>query len=178
VSTFLIIILMVLVIGITIAIRRSAKSKPKTLEAVTPQELGRLAQPYRELLGKAVALHQEVAHQANMAQPALQQEFTELASRLEMLVKRALPRAVLGTHLSSQLLKMQPTEAQYAQTQASAKKIEEELRHLLETLSILRGKVYQVITDSAELTKDMFLSQDLEDALIEVGALEEAFKDV
>jgi hypothetical protein len=177
ISTFLIVILMFLMIGIIIAIRRSAKIRPKPLSAVTPQELSRLAQPYKNLLGQAVAVHQEVAHQAALAQPALQQEFTELAFRLEMLVKRALPRAVLGTQLSGQLLKMQSSEAQYIQTQASAKKIEEELKHLLGTLSTLKGKVYQVIADSAELSKDTYLSQDLEDALLEVGALEEAFKE-
>jgi hypothetical protein len=174
----LLLLLFLIIASVIIAIRRSAKAKPKTLDAVTPQELSRLAQPYRELLGKAVSIHQEVANQAKIAQPALQQEFTELAFRLEMLVKRALPRAVLGTQLSSQILKMQSTEPQYAQTQASAKKIEEELKHLLDTLSTLRGKVYQVIADSAELTKDTYLSQDLEDALLEVAALEEAFKEV
>jgi hypothetical protein len=173
----LILFLLLIMASVLIAIRRSGKTKANVLSAVTPQELSRLAQPYKNLLGQAVAVHQEVANQATLAQPALQQEFKQLAFRLEMLVKRALPRAVLGTQLSSQLLKMQPSEAQYVQTQASAKKIEEELKHLLGTLSTLKGKVYQVIADSAELTKDTYLSQDLEDALIEVGALEEAFKE-
>ena len=34
------------------------------------------------------------------------------------------------------------------------------------------------MADSAELSKDTYLKQDLEDALIEVGALEEAFKEI
>ncbi len=173
----LILLFLLLTAMVIIAIRRSGKQKPKRLDAVTPQELSGLAQPYKNLLGQAVKVHQEVATQAKQAQPALQQEFTELAFRLEMLVKRALPRAQLGTQLASQLLQLKPTEAQYAHTQASAKSIETELNHLLETLNTLKGKVYQVIADSAELSKDTYLKQDLEDALIEVGALEEAFKE-
>jgi hypothetical protein len=33
------------------------------------------------------------------------------------------------------------------------------------------------MADSAELSKDTYLNQDLEDALLEVEALEEAFKE-
>jgi septal ring factor EnvC (AmiA/AmiB activator) len=174
----LILLLLLLIASVAIAVRRSAKNRAKPLDAVTPQELGRLAQPYRGLLGQAVAVHQEVAAQARIAQPALQQEFTELAFRLEMLVKRALPRAQLGTQLASQLLQLKPTEAQYAATQSSAKKIEEELAVLNQTLNSLKGKVYQVISDSANLTQDTYLSKDLDDALLEVSALEEAFKEI
>jgi hypothetical protein len=174
----LILLLLLIVASIVFAVRRSAKTRSKPSDAVTPQELSRLAQPYKQLLGQAVTIHQEVATQAKLAQPALQQEFKELAFRLEMLVKRALPRAQLGTQFASQLLSLKSTEPQYAQTQASAKKIEDELHHLLEVMSTLKGKVYQVIADSAELSKDSYLNKDLEDALIEVGALEEAFKEV
>ena len=174
----LIFLLILLIASVFIAVRRSGKNRSKPLDAVTPQDLSRLAQPYRELLGRAVAVHQEVSAQAKIAQPALQQEFTELAFRLEMLVKRALPRAQLGTQLASQLLQLKPTEAQYAATQSSAKKIEEELSLLNQTLNSLKGKVYQVISDSANLTQDTYLSKDLDDALIEVSALEEAFKEV
>ncbi len=173
----LIVLLLLIVASVVIAIRRSAKTRSKSLDAVTPQELSRLVQPYKLLLGQAVTIHQEVATQAKLAQPALQQEFKELASRLEMLVKRALPRAQLGTQLASQLLQLKSTEPQYAQIQVSSKKIEAELYHLLTVMSTLRGKVYQVIADSAELTKDTYLTKDLEDALIEVEALEEAFKE-
>ena len=136
----LILILLLVIAAVFFAIRRSAKQKPNRLDAVTPQELSRLAQPYKNLLGQAVTVHQEVAAQAKQAQPALQQEFIELAFRLEMLVKRALPRAKLGTQLASQLLQLKPTEPQYAQTQASAKNIEQELGHLLEVLKHTQGK--------------------------------------
>lgn len=173
----MILLFLALVASVVIAIRRSGGNRTHTLEAVTPQELSRLAQPYRALLGEAVAVHREVANQARLAQPALQQEFRELSLRLEMLVKRALPRAELGTQLASQLLQLKPAEAQYGQTQASAQKIELELRHLLDMLHALKGKVYQVIADSAELSKDSYLQKDLEDALLEMSALEEAFKE-
>jgi hypothetical protein len=174
----LLLLLILLIASVVIAVRRSGKNRAKPLDAVTPQELSRLAQPYRGLLGEAVGVHQEVATQAKIAQPALQQEFTELAFRLGMLVKRALPRAQLGTQLASRLLQLKPSDAQYTATQTSAKKIEEELVTFNQTLSSLKGKVYQVISDSANLMQDTYLSKDLDDALIEVGALEEAFKEV
>jgi thiamine phosphate synthase YjbQ (UPF0047 family) len=54
--------------------------------------------------------------------------------------------------------------------------IEAELSTFLETLKVLRGKVYRVLADATALDQDGQLRRDLEDALLEVQALEEVFR--
>jgi hypothetical protein len=188
---FTIIVLAVVVLAlyaVFIGVRRSREGAKTTnvkttkqtfdlSQPVTPQQLSALAQPYRSYLGEAVQIHQEVAARSKTAPPALQQEVTELAFRLEMLVKRALPRAEHGTKLSEFLLELTPSEAQYAQTQTEAGKVQEELEHLVDTLKTLRGSLYQVLTDATNLGKDTSLATDLHDALLEVEGLEAAFKE-
>ena len=152
--------------------RRTAKSP------VSPQVLSALAQPYRRLLGEAVAVQKDVAKQAANAPDALKRELSDLAARISLLVERALPRAQHGTHLVAYLLELTPDEPQHAQTKAAAATVEQELTAFVADLKTLRGKVYQVLTDATRLNTDSYLARDLDDALLEVTALEEAFGEV
>jgi hypothetical protein len=172
--------------GVFVGIRRSralssGSSRTKTLDLeqqVTPQDLSSLAQPYRTYMGEAVQIHREVAERAAKAPSAMQTDLTLLAHRIGMLVTRAMPRARHGTELSEYLLELSPSEPQHAQTQAEAKNVEEELKHFLDTLKTLRGSLYQALTGASNLTKDTYLTKDLQDALLEVEGLEAAFREV
>jgi hypothetical protein len=171
--------------GVFVGIRRSralsSSSSQKTLDLeqqVTPQDLSSLAQPYRTYMGEAVQIHREVAERAAKAPSAMQTDLTLLAHRIGMLVTRAMPRARHGTELSEYLLELSPSEPQHAQTQAEAKKVEEELKHFLDTLKTLRGSLYQALTGASNLTKDTYLTKDLQDALLEVEGLEAAFREM
>lgn len=156
------------------SIRLSSK---QTRALISPQELSRLAQPYKTHLGEAVTIYQDVRAQASEAPKALQPELLRLAERLEELIKRALPRAEHGTSLAAYLLELNPAEPQHANTKAAAERVDSELSAFVDDLKTLRGKVYQVLTDANDLGKDSRLARDLEDALIEVEALETAFSD-
>jgi hypothetical protein len=170
--------------GVFVGIRRSRgsnSSQSKTLDLeqqVTPQDLSSLAQPYRTYMGEAVQIHRDVTERAAKAPAAMQADLTLLAHRIGMLVTRAMPRARHGTELSEYLLELSPSESQYAQTQAEAKKVEEELRHFLDTLKTLRGSLYSALTGANNLTKDTYLTKDLQDALLEVEGLEAAFREM
>jgi hypothetical protein len=170
--------------AVFIGVRRSRDQmtqKQKTLDLeqhVTPQELSSLAQPYRTLMGEAVQIHRDVAERAVRAPSAMQTDLTLLAHRIGMLVTRAMPRARHGTELSEYLLQLSPSEPQYAQTQGEAAKVEEELEHFLDTLKTLRGSLYQALTGASNLTKDTYLTKDLQDALLEVEGLEAAFQEL
>jgi hypothetical protein len=189
-SEVLIILLLVLVVaalyGVFVGIRRSRNqnaqsSKTKTLDLeqlVTPQDLSGLAQPYRSLMGEAVQIHRDVTERAKTAPSAMQTDLTLLAHRVGMLVTRAMPRARHGTELSEYLLQLRPDEAQYAQTQVEAGKVEEELNHFLDTLKTLRGSLYSALTGASNLIKDTYLTKDMQDALLEVEGLEAAFQEV
>jgi hypothetical protein len=189
-SDGLIILLLLLVAatfyGVFVGIRRSRhqnaqSSKTKTLDLeqlVTPQDLSSLAQPYRSLMGEAVQLHRDVTERAKTAPLAMQTELTLLAYRVGMLVTRAMPRARHGTELSEYLLQLRPEEPQYAQTQTEAAEIEEELNHFLDTLKTLRGSLYAALMGASNLTKDTYLTKDVQDALLEVEGLEAAFREL
>lgn len=167
--------------AVFIGVRRSrGGSTQKTLDLeqlVTPQDLSSLAQPYRSYMGEAVQIQRDVAERAAKAPSAMQTDLTLLAHRIGMLVTRAMPRARHGTELSEYLLELSPSEPQYAQTQAEAEKVEEELKHFLDTLKTLRGSLYSALTGASNLTKDTYLTKDLQDALLEVEGLEAAFKE-
>ncbi len=169
--------------AVFIGVRRSrgqgSQAKSSDLEQhVTPQDLSSLAQPYRTYLGEAVQIHREVAERAAKAPSAMQTDLVLLAHRVGMLVTRAMPRARHGTELSEYLLELAPSEPQYAQTQAEAKKVEEELKYFLGTLKNLRGSLYSALTGASNLTKDTYLTKDVQDALLEVEGLEAAFREI
>lgn len=166
-------------IGVRRSRARSSETKMLDLEQqVTPQDLSSLAQPYRTLMGEAVQIHRDVAERAAKAPSAMQTDLTLLAHRIGMLVTRAMPRARHGTELSEYLLQLTPSEPQYAQTQTEAAKVQEELEHFLDTLKTLRGSLYSALTGASNLTKDTYLTKDLQDALLEVEGLEAAFQEV
>jgi hypothetical protein len=169
--------------GVFIGVRRSQQQNAQTQrleleQLVTPQALSSLAQPYRTIMGEAVQIHREVAQRAAEAPSAMQTDLTLLAHRVGMLVTRAMPRAKHGTELSEYLLKLGPSEPHYAATQAEAGKVEEELNHFLDTLKALRGSLYSALTGASNLTKDTYLTKDIQDALLEVEGLEAAFRDL
>ena len=158
--------------------RDSPESPKCRVPPSTPQTLSALAQPYKRYMGEAVAIHKDVIAQAEAAPDALKYELTGLAGRVGQLIERALPRAKHGTNLVAYLLELSPTEPQYEQTKQAASRVETELGQFVEHLKTLRGKVYQVLTDATTLSEDTYLERDLQDALIEIEALEEAFGDV
>jgi hypothetical protein len=169
--------------GVFIGIRRSQRQNSETKafdleQPVTPQDLSSLAQPYRTIMGEAVQIHRDVAKRAAEAPSAMQTDLTLLAHRVGMLVTRAMPRARHGTDLSEYLLKLGSNEPQYAKTQAEAGKVEEELNHFLATLKTLRGSLYSALTGASNLTKDTYLTKDVQDALLEVEGLEAAFQEL
>jgi uncharacterized protein YoxC len=170
--------------AVFIGVRRSrgqVAQKQETLDLeqqVTPQDLSSLAQPYRTLMGEAVQIHRDVSERAAKAPSAMQTDLTLLAHRIGMLVTRAMPRARHGTELSEYLLQLNSSEPQYAQTQGEAKKVQAELEHFLDTLKTLRGSLYSALTGASNLTKDTYLTKDLQDALLEVEGLEAAFQEM
>lgn len=169
------IFLAIALVGVALGVRRGRQAQPGGL---TAPQLSALAQPYRSCLGEALAIQRDVAAQARRAPESLRYELESLAWRLERLVERALPRAQQGSRLAVYLLELHPDEPQYAATKTAAEALERELAELVETLRTLRGKVYQVLTDAAELAADPQLKRDLGDALIDVAALEEAFGEI
>jgi hypothetical protein len=186
-SDALIVLLLVLaaaaLVGVVVGIRRSraqhAEAKTFDLEQpVTPQDLSSLAQPYRTLMGEAVQIHKDVADRAKTAPSAMQTDLVLLAHRIGMLVTRAMPRARHGTELSEYLLTLRPEEPQHARTQTEAHKLEEELKNFLATLKTLRGSLYAALTGASNLTKDTYLTKDVQDALLEVEGLETAFQEL
>ncbi len=168
--------------SVFVGIRRSrggsAELKGDLEQPVTPQDLSSLAQPYRSIMGEAVQIHRDVSERAAEAPSAMQTDLVLLAHRVGMLVTRAMPRARHGTELSEYLLKLGSDEPQYAKTLAEAGKLEEELNHFLDTLKTLRGSLYSALTGASNLTKDTYLTKDVQDALLEVEGLEAAFQEV
>lgn len=160
--------------GVVSGVRASRRQRAT---GVTAQQLATLDQPYRGILGSALEVQRDVAERVAEAPAPLQAELSELARRIARLNERAYPRALHGTRLIGYLLKLAPDEPQYARTEASAAEITAELERFLQTLRELRAKVYQVLTDAAALAADGRLSGDLHDALIDVAALEEAFRE-
>src|SRR5690625_5672379 len=116
---------------------------------VTAQELGALSLLYRTQLGEAVTIQQEVAQRADTAPAVLKQEISELSQRMFMLVQRALPRARHGTQLQDFLLRLTPTDPEYARNRQEADGIEAELAQFVEHMRRVRGKVYGILSKAA-----------------------------
>ena len=171
-------LLLILGLGVWGIVSGLRQSRTRERVLVTPQDLSALAQPYRRLMGEAVNVAQDVHKQAASAPKTLQRELGGLAARVDTLVERALPRARHGTSLAAYLLELSPEEDQHVQTTAAAQSVEAELEAFVTTLKTMRGKVYQVLTDATRLDADTYLGRDLDDALIEIEALEEAFSDL
>jgi|SRR5690625_770468 len=147
------------------------------LPPVSAQQLAALAQPYRSLLGEAVTIQQEMASRAGSAPAVLKTEIGELSRRMFQLVERALPRARHGTQLTDFLLRLAPGEPEYDANSEEAEKIAAELREFVEQMRRLRGKVYGILSNAASLQADRRLQTDLEGALSDVQALEEAMSE-
>jgi len=162
--------------GIISGIRLSRRQPAKA--PVSPQALSSLAQPFRRLLGEAVEIEREVVRRTASAPKPVQRSLSDLALRLRRLVERALPRARHGTELAGYLLRLDPGEPQYQQTEQTIKEIERELTEFVAVLKKLRGKVYQILTDASNLGLEQGLKRDLDDAVMEVTALEEAFAEL
>lgn len=162
--------------GIIAGIRLSRSQPAKA--PVSAQALSSLAQPFRRLLGEAVEIEREVARRTASAPKPVQRSLTDLALRLRRLVERALPRARHGTELAGYLLRLDQGEPQHQQTEQTIKEIERELTEFVAVLKKLRGKVYQILTDASRLGLDQGLKRDLDDAVMEVTALEEAFAEL
>ena len=160
--------------GVASGVRSSRRQRAS---GVTAQQLSGLAQPYRRLLGEAAEVQRDVDQRVREAPAQLRTQLGELARRLARLNERAYPRALHGTRLAGFLQQLAPDEPQHAQTAAAAAEVERELEGYLGTLKTLRGKVYQVLTDATALAADGRLSGDLHDALIDIEALEEAFRE-
>src|SRR5690554_4781762 len=107
---------------------------------VSPQELSPLAQPYKNLLGEAVTIQQEVATRARTAPSVLKYEIEGMSHRMFQLVQRALPRARHGTDLTDFLLRLTPDDPEYEANRKEAGEIETELQAFVEQMRRIRGK--------------------------------------
>lgn len=161
--------------GVVTGLRSSRRA---AAAGVSAQQLSGLAQPFRAQLGEAVSIQRDVAAQVADAPAPLQNELRDMARRVARLVERAYPRARHGTKLSEYLLGLGEHDPQRPETERALAEVRAELEAFVDTLRLLRGKVYQVLTDATALGADAGLATDLHDALLEVEALEEAFRDV
>ena len=144
---------------------------------VTAQELSPLAQPYKNLLGEAVSIQQEVADRAGSAPAILKYEIEGMSHRMFQLVQRALPRARHGTDLTDFLLRLTPEDPEYGANRREAGEIETELQNFVEQMRRVRGKVYGILSNAQSLHADRRLQTDLDDALADVQSLEEAMSE-
>lgn len=144
---------------------------------VTAQELSPLAQPYKNLLGEAVSIQQEVADRAGSAPAILKYEIEGMSHRMFQLVQRALPRARHGTDLTDFLLRLTPEDPEYEANRREAGEIETELQNFVEQMRRVRGKVYGILSNAQSLHADRRLQTDLDDALADVQSLEEAMSE-
>ncbi len=160
--------------GVVSGVRAARENRQ---QAVTPQELSALAQPFRRLLGEAVAIHKDLDLQAHEAPTALRQELLALSRRLERLIREAVPRARHGSRLAAFLLELGNDDPQRPRTEASIVEVTRELEGFVATLQAMRGKVYQILTDASALAIDSDMGSELEEALSDVEAMEEAFEE-
>lgn len=144
---------------------------------VEAQELSPLAQPFKNLLGEAVTIQQEVARRAESAPAVLKNEIQGMSHRMYQLVQRALPRARHGTDLKDFLLRLTPDDPEFEANRQEASEIETELQTFVEQLRRVRGKVYGILSNAQSLHADRRLQTDLDDALADVQSLEEAMSE-
>ncbi len=152
-------------------------SRTHRAAGVSPQQLAALAQPYRGVLGEAADIQKDVNQRVREAPAPLRKDLVDLSQRISRLIERAYPRARHGTTLAGYLLELESDDPQFQQTSEAATRVETELEHFLDTLKALRGKIYQLLTNATSLETDSRLGDDLHDVLIEVEALEEAFRE-
>lgn len=177
-------LLLLLVIGLgawalSLALRNSRESLQNTqhIQPISPQMLSSLAQPYRGLLGEAVAIDNDVQQQLQNSPEGMRIIIEGLAERIHQLVLRALPKARHGTDLSGQMLRLSPDDIQYQESKQASEAISKDLEDFVATLRSLRGKVYQLLSDSARLSLDTELQRDLDEAMLEAQALEEVLRE-
>lgn len=170
------VLIVLLGLGLWAVISGLRSVQRERVAGITPQELGRLAQPFRRYLAEAASLQRDVASQVQLAPKPLRRELHEIAQRIARLIGRAYPRALQGTRLLNQRNSLESDDPTRERLDEAIASVEAELEAFLETLKVLRGKVYRVMADATALDQDGQLSRDLEDALLEVDALEEVFR--
>lgn len=170
-------LLMVLLLGLGLwAVLSGLSAVRRERDAgVTPQEVTKLAQPFRRTIAEAAALQREVAAEVTEAPRPLRREFEEIAKRISRLITKAYPRALQGTRLLNQKNALEADDPVRERLEEAIADVEAELLAFLDTLKVLRGKVYRVLADAAALDREGQLERDLEDAMLEVTALEEVF---
>ncbi len=144
-------------------------------DPVSPQQLSRLAQPYRELMGEASAIYKDVAKHAETANRTLKPELQGFVLRVALLLKLAYPKAEHGTKLKAYALQLNAEDEQQDTLNRSAEQAEEELKAFLAQLKTLRSKLYQVLSEASQMASDLPLKQDLEETFSELGELESRF---
>lgn len=157
---------------------RTSSKTAGSRRSLEPQSLAALAQPYRSLMAEALEIERDVHRQVASAPPPLRDRLAEVEARIGRLIAAALPQARQGTVLAAYLLKLGQSEPQRAETERAAAAIEEELKGFVASLRKLRAKVYGVLTGAARLATSGELREELDEALFELGALEEAFRKV
>lgn len=170
------IFLAILLLGFWGIVSGVLQARNKKLEdPVSPQELSRLAQPYRELIGEAVAIYKDLARQAEIASRSLKPELQGFVLRMALLLKLAYPKAEHGTKLKAYALQLSADSDQQASLNRSAQEVEEDLKEFLSQFKTLRSKLYQVLSEASQLASDLPLKQDLDETFVELSELEARF---
>ena len=171
------ILLSVILLGVWGIVSGVLQSRQKKLEdPVSPQQLSRLAQPYRELMGEAVSIYKDVANHAETANEALRPELHSLLLRVALLLKLAYPKAEHGTNLKAYALQLQADDEQQTSLESRAQETALELQDFLRQLKTLRSKLYQLLSDASRLSADLPLKQDLDETFAELAELETRLK--
>lgn len=178
--TFLTGVVAVLILGLALwgvrsAVQVSRRTHPPPL---TPVQLSGLAQPFRTILGEMLEVWRAVRRAAGPAPSSVSQELQELSARVGRVVARALPRAQYGTRLLDRRDSLPTTDPAHLAMASAAQAVVDELHGFLDSLRSLQGKVYQLLADANALLPDDRLRIDLDEALIDVEALEAAFREV
>lgn len=159
-------------------VRANRDVRRTSAPTVSPQALAALAEPYRSLLGEAVQLERTLNAEIEQAPEVLRPSLGELSGRVARVLEPAYRKAQQGTQLQAQLLRLEPSDPQHAAAAERARSIEQELRDLTDQTRDLYSRTLRVIDEAQRLEPHADPQHELSEAMDQVTALEEVFRDL
>lgn len=159
-------------------VRASRRVQRTDTPAISAQALAGLAEPYRGLLGEMVHTERDLKAEVMQAPETLRPMLAGLNERIARMLLPAHRKAQRGTQLKAQMLRLNASDPQHSAAQEAAQTIEDDLRTLLERVKELYSQTLRVVAEAQRLEPHTDPQRELDEAMAEVRALEEVFRDL
>lgn len=153
-----------------------AKAGSSPTDAISPQKLAAIAEPYRHYLGQMLTVQDDIHDSLKHAPEVLQRGLGDIDREVGTMLHSVVPQAEQATRLEAQLLRLD-NDAQREEVQFRVDQLDSEMKEFLYRLEAVRTRVWRLLDEAKALSPEN-TAKKLDDKLLELDALEEAFQEL